>query len=131
MEIDQTRLVIKARHFDRTIQFYEQILGLPRLSSWESEEGRRALFQIGGTVIDVRGRARDEEGSDRDEAYEYTGPDHKLVVELDVPSAEAAYEELLFRDKNIPGGLRQDDDGLVFETYDPDGMKILFCERTD
>ena len=131
MEIDQTRIVLKARRFDRTLQFYEQILGLPRLSSWESEEGRRALFQIGGAVIDVRGRARGEEGSDRDEAYEYTGPGHKLVVELDVPSAEAAYEELLFRDKNIPGGLRQDDDSLVFETHDPDGMKIRFCERTD
>lgn len=131
MEIDQTRIVLKARRFDRTVQFYEQVLGFPRLSSWESDGGRRALFQMGGAVVDVRGRARGAEGSERDEAYDYTGPDHKLLIELDVPSAEATYQEHLFRDKNIPGGLRQVDGGLVFETHDPDGVKLLFRERSD
>jgi hypothetical protein len=48
---------------------------------------------------------------------------------LCVPSAEKAYEDLIFRDRNIPGGLRPDPDGaLVFETHDPDGVKIVFRE---
>ena len=47
-----------------------------------------------------------------------------------MPSAERAYEELLFRDKNVPGGLRRGADGvLAFETHDPDGVRILLREE--
>jgi hypothetical protein len=66
-------------------------------------------------------------GHGRDEAFDYQGPQHKLTLALVVPSAERAYEELIFRDRNIPGGLRLDSDGaLLFETHDPDGVKIVF-----
>lgn len=130
MEIDQTRIVLKARRFETTTRFYEQVLGFPRLSSWESEEGRRALFQMGGAVIDVRGRSRGAETTQRDEAFDYTGPQHKLVLELEVPSAEAVYDELIFRDRNIPGGLHVEEGREVFETHDPDGVKIVFRQRS-
>jgi len=50
-----------------------------------------------------------------------------MEIVLLVPSAEKAYEELVFRNRNIPGGLRPDPDGvMVFETHDPDGVRILF-----
>ncbi len=50
-----------------------------------------------------------------------------MTLTFVVPSAEKAYEELLQRDKNIPGGLRREDDGtLIFETHDPDGVKIVY-----
>ena len=63
----------------------------------------------------------------RDESFDYQGPEQKLTVVLTVTSAEKAYEDLIFRDRNIPGGLRPDPDGaLVFETHDPDGVKIDF-----
>ena len=62
-----------------------------------------------------------------DETYDYQGPKHKLSLALLVPSAEEAYQEAHFRDKNIPGGLRRDvDGGLIFETHDPDGVKVIF-----
>ncbi|MNC88416.1 hypothetical protein D3C83_42280 [compost metagenome] len=77
--------------------------------------------------MEVLGRAHGIEGTGYDELFDYQGPEHKLVLELMVPSAEKAYEQLQFRDKNIPGGLRTGTDGaLVFETHDPDGVKILF-----
>lgn len=131
MEIRQFRVVVKAHDFDRTCRFYGEVLALPRLQIWDREGGRGALFQAGTGAIEVLGRAH---GSDagrgrRDEVFDYQGPQHKLTVVLAVPSAEKAYEELIFRDQNIPGGLKREPDGsLAFETHDPDGVRIVFRE---
>jgi catechol 2,3-dioxygenase-like lactoylglutathione lyase family enzyme len=125
MEIRQFRVVVRARSFERTCRFYGESLALPRLASWEREDLRGALYAAGPGVVEVVGRTGDDAG-DYDEAFEYQGPEHKLVIALQVPSAEKAYEEILFRDKEIPGGLRRDAEGLLFETHDPDGVKIYF-----
>jgi catechol 2,3-dioxygenase-like lactoylglutathione lyase family enzyme len=131
MEIEQSRVVVKARNFDASNHFYEQTLAFPRLGNSDSEEGRKALFFAGGMAIEIQGRPRADESDRRDEAFDYQGPEHKMVVELMVPSATRVYEELIFRDRNIPGGLREDRDGTrVFETHDPDGVKIAFRERS-
>jgi len=128
MQIRQFRVVLKAKNFDRTCNFYGEVLALPRLQSWDDEEGRGALFQAGSGAVQVIGRPRDSHGWDED--FDYAGPQHKLVLAWIVPSAERAYEELLFRDKNVPGGLRKGmDGGLVFETHDPDGVRILLREE--
>ena len=129
MEIRQFRVALKARRFDRTCRFYNDILGLPRLRSWEGERGRGALFQAGPGVVEVRGRGRELEASDRSEAFDYQGPDQKMVITLLVTSAEKAYERLLLNDRNVPGGLMTLPDGrLAFETHDPDGVKVMLRE---
>ena len=89
MEIRQFRVVLKARDFDRTCRFYGETLALPRLQSWDRENGRGALFQAGSGAIEVIGRPH---GSDRgrDEAFDYQGPQQKLLLVLTVPSAEKA-----------------------------------------
>ena len=128
MQIRQFRVVLKAKNFDRTCNFYGEVLALPRLQSWDDEDGRGALYQAGTGAVEVIGRPRDSHGWDED--FDYQGPQHKLVLSWVVPSAERAYEELLFRDKNVPGGLRRGDDGaLTFETHDPDGVRILLREE--
>ncbi|HVT15784.1 MAG TPA: VOC family protein [Thermoanaerobaculia bacterium] len=130
MEIRQLRVVVRAKNFDATCRFYGEVLALPRLQNWEREDGRAALFQAGSGVIEVLGRPAGVERKQRDEAFDYLGPHHKLVLVLEVPSAEKAYEELLFRDRNIPGGLRRDaDGGLIFDTHDPDGVRIIFKQQ--
>lgn len=129
MEIRQFRVVLKARRFDRTCRFYNEILGLPRLRSWEGDEGRGALFQAGPGIVEVQGRPRDSEREDRHEAFDYQGPSQKMVLTLQVPSAQEAYERLLLGDRNIPGGLTTLADGSeVFETHDPDGIKVRYSE---
>ncbi|MBP1642915.1 MAG: short-chain dehydrogenase/reductase [Acidobacteria bacterium] len=126
MEIRQFRVVVRARDFDRSCRFYGETLALPRLQSWDREAGRGALFAAGTGAIEVLGRPHGLEAG-REESFDYQGPQQKLTVVLTVTSAEKAYEDLIFRDRNIPGGLRPDPDGaLVFETHDPDGVKIVF-----
>ncbi len=128
MEIRQFRVVVKARRFDRTCRFYNEILGLPRLRRWEGKPGRGALFQAGPGVVEVQGRTRDGE-NDPGEAYDYQGPAQKMTLTLRVSSAERAYERLLLNDRNIPGGLITLPDGtLAFETHDPDGVRIRLVE---
>ena len=130
MEIRQFRVVVKARDFERTCRFYGETLALPRLQSWDRETGRGALFQAGAGAIEVLGRAHGGEAPGYDEAFDYQGPDQKMVVVLMVPSAEKAYEQCQFRDRNIPGGLSATPEGgLVFETHDPDGVKVVFRQN--
>lgn len=129
MEIEGAHIVLRAANFDRTCHFYEQVLGFARVAAWDGESVRGASFVAGGAVVEVLGRTAG--GAGRDEAFDYQGPQHKMSLAFEVPSAEKAYEELLFRDQNISGGLRSGGDGaLVFETHDPDGVKILFREAT-
>ena len=129
MEIRQFRVVIRARSFDRTVRFYGDALALPRLQNWDREDGRGALFQAGSGVVEVLGRpAGDDDGMD--ESFEYQGPQQKMSLVMVVSSAEQAYSEILFREKNIPGGLRKDDEGnLLFETHDPDGVRVIFLQK--
>lgn len=128
MLIRQFRVTLKSHDFDRTCRFYGEVMSLPRLQSWDREDGQGALFQAGSGAIEVIGRPRGA-GAGYDEDFDYQGPQHKLVLTMQVASAEKAYEELLFRDRNIPGGLRREPDGSVlFDTHDPDGVKILLRE---
>jgi len=125
MEIRQFRAVLRARDFESTCRFYGEVMALPRVQSWDREDGRGALYQAGAGLLEVLGRPRGLENPDAD--FDYQGLQHKLSLSLVVPSAEKAYEELVFRDPNIPGGLRLDADGsLLFETHDPDGVKVVF-----
>lgn len=126
MEIRQFRVVVRARSFARSCRFYGESLSLPSLGSRALAGGREAVYQAGPAEVAVLGRSEEEEEDAYDEAFDLEGPLLKLTLELQVPSPEKAYEEALFRDKNIPGGLRHDADGrLVFETHDPDGVKIV------
>ena len=87
------------------------------------------VYQAGSGLIEVLGRPHSSGRPARDEAFDYQGPDHKLTITLLTSSAEKAYESLIFREKNIPGGLKQLPDGsTAFETNDPDGVKILLRE---
>lgn len=129
MDIRQFRVAIRAKNFDRTTRFYGDVLGLPRLQSWEREDARGALFQFGSAIVEVVARPQGDHRLGWDEAYDFQGPEQKMTLTLVVPSAEAAYESLLQRDQNIPGGLRHLEDGsLVFQTHDPDGVTLLFRE---
>ncbi len=130
MDIQELRVVVRAKRFERTRRFYGETLAFPEIGTWQEGERRGVRFQAGPAVVEVIGRAA-EEPLGWDEEFDYVGPKHKLTLTLVVPSAEKAYETLHFRDKNVPGGLRRDEQGgggLVFETHDPDGVKILFRE---
>jgi catechol 2,3-dioxygenase-like lactoylglutathione lyase family enzyme len=129
MEIRQTRVVIRTARFDRALKFYGDSLALPRLQSWDREDSRGALFQAGAAVVEIVGPPADQDPRLTDERFNPQGPLTKTKLVFIVPSAQQAYDEIFFRDKNIPGGFLKDDDGaLMFETHDPDGLRVAFKE---
>lgn len=129
MEIRQFRVVIRAKSFDRALKFYGEALALPQVQAWDREDSRGAAFQAGSAILEILGRPGGEDPRLHDERYDPEGPLTKTVFTFDVASAQQAYDEIFFREKNIPGGLRKDDDGkLMFETQDPDGIRVRFKE---
>lgn len=126
MEIEQFRITLKTRDYERTCIFYGETLALPELESWEREDILGSRFQAGAGVIEVLGRRPGAPKRDDDALFEYRGPHHEMEIVLAVPSPRKAYDELIFRQKNIPGGMLTDEDGEeYFRTYDPDGVHVL------
>jgi catechol 2,3-dioxygenase-like lactoylglutathione lyase family enzyme len=129
MEIRQFRVVIRTKDFERAVKFYGDSLALPRLQQWEREDARGALFQAGSAVLEVFGPPAGMDPRLVDERFDPQGPLTKTKLVFLVPSARQAYDEIFFRDKNIPGGLLADEDGvLMFQTHDPDGVRVAFKE---
>lgn len=127
MEIRRFQILIRAQDFERSCRFYGEVLALPRLHSWDREDSRGALFQAGSSLIEVRGRPHGIASKEPDEAYDFQGPERKLEIVLEVASVERIYEEIVVREKNIPGGLQVEPDGsMIFSTHDPDGVRLTF-----
>lgn len=127
MEIEQLRVTLKTRDFERTRRYYGTVLALPEVATFERDDLRGALFQAGPGEIEVLGRLAGAPRRADDDTFEYRGPEHEMVLTLFVPSPEKVYDELIFRDRSVSGGMRQEEDGsTAFVTYDPDGVKIVF-----
>jgi len=129
MEIRQFRVVIRSSNFERAMKFYAGALALPQSESWNRENERGAVFQAGAALVEIPGAPAGEDIRLNDERFNAQGPRIQLSLVLDVPSAQQAFEEIFFREKNIPGGLEKDDQGrLTFVTHDPDNLRIVFRE---
>jgi catechol 2,3-dioxygenase-like lactoylglutathione lyase family enzyme len=129
MEIRQSRVVIRTANFERAMKFYAVALALPQVQSWNRETERGAVFQAGSTLIEILGAPAGEDVRLNDERFKAQGPRILLSLVLDVPSAQQAFDEIFFREKNIPGGLEKDDQGrLTFVTHDPDNLRIVLRE---
>src|SRR5436309_443903 len=104
MEIRQFRVVIRTSSFERATKLYGNALGLPQLESWDREADRGAVYQAGTSVLEVVGPPASEDPRQNDERFNPQGPHIRAALVFEVPSAQAAFDEIFFREKNIPGG---------------------------
>lgn len=127
MDIERFRVKVRAREYERTCRFYGETLALPKVGSREEGEVAASEYQAGTATIQVIGRTPGTPRRAGDDVFEYRGPDQKLEIELMVASPQKVYDELIFRNQNLPGGMHELEDGsVVFQTSDPDGVRIIF-----
>ena len=120
------RFAFFARDFEKSVDFYQNVLGMEHVGGWDRPDGKGALLSAGGTaVVEIYGAA---EGS------EYTGP-MPTAINLALRLENASAVDEFYRRLAGIGGVRcespQDRSWghRSFIVYDPDEIPIhIYCE---
>ncbi len=126
MNILEFRFAFFARDFQKSVDFYQNMLGMKLVGGWDREDGKGALLSAGGaSVIEIYGAANGK-------TYEGPAP-AALNLALRVENASAVdqvYErlsglgaEMIESPQDRPWGHRS------FVIHDPDQIPIpIYCE---
>jgi catechol 2,3-dioxygenase-like lactoylglutathione lyase family enzyme len=122
------RFAFHARDFDKSVDFYQNILGLTYVGGWDRQDGKGALLSAGGTaVIEIYGAA---EGT----SYEGPGP---TAINLALRLSNALEVDELYRQLTMTTALKERIEHprdhhwghRSFVVHDPDGIPIhIYCE---
>lgn len=116
MQVVSSRVLLRPTDFDRSVRFYEQVLGLVRYREWGEAPHRGVMYFLGGGFLELT------EGGG-------WPPPQGVKLWLQVPDLEAAARELeaagveLLRPPRLePWGL------LEAAVCDPDGLELILVE---
>jgi len=128
MNVLEFRFAFYARDFDKSVDFYRNILGMKYVGGWDRDDGKGALLSAGGTaVVEIYGAV---------DGKTYEGPSPtalNLALRLEnVVAVDSFFERLADQGwerseepQNRPWGHRS------FIVHDPDGIPIhIYCELT-
>ena len=123
MNVLEFRFAFYTRDFEKSLDFYQNILGMPYIGGWDREDGKGALLSAGGTVvIEIYGAAEGQ-------AYEGPSPAaFNLALRFEKPSEVDAFFQLVAGkgvDRCVPP-QNQAWGHRSFIVYDPDGIPIHF-----
>jgi len=121
VEPHELTLVIFARDFDQTIDFYERRLELRRIESWHRDDSQGARFAAGeSAVVEVFGAP----GPGIDERTRVAG----VSLGLNVDSVDAWYATLRSRGIECTNPEDQWWGGRMFYCFDPNGLPVMISE---
>lgn len=116
MEILQSRILVRPRDRERTLEFYERVLELPVYREFGGEAHRGVVFFLGGGFLEVSGRA-EAEGTDATQLW------------LQVRDLEAVHRKLAERGVTIEEAPTRMPWGLdEMRARDPDGRLLVLVE---
>ena len=116
MHVLQSRVLLRPANFDRSIEFYEQRLGLSRYREWGSAPHRGVVYFLGGGYLELT------EGAG--------GPSPQGVrLWLQVADAAQAHRELVAAGVDVAAPPREQPWGLIeMDLADPDGLELIVVE---
>ena len=115
MDVRKLQFAFTARDFDASTYFYETVLGMKRITSWDRADGKGIVLSIGGkAAIEIY-------GAPEGKSYEGPAPTGMDIV-LEVDDVDAWYERIkaLIPVEGEP--QIQHWDGRNFFVHDPDGV---------
>jgi catechol 2,3-dioxygenase-like lactoylglutathione lyase family enzyme len=116
MQVLASRLLLEPAHFERSIAFYEDALGLVRFREWGESPHRGVVYFLGGGYLELH-----ESGS-------------RLMPQgmrlwLQVADVTATCAELSARGVQIDALPERKPWGLIeMELRDPDGLELVIVE---
>ena len=126
MDALELRIAVNVRNFARSVHFYEEVLGMARVSAWpDTGEGPGIILRVGQKqTIELFGPP-------------YAGADSQAVnggfsIVIRVPDVDEWHDQLEAVGVPIARGLIDNPWGdRSFGIDDPDGVRIWFRETTD
>lgn len=116
MEVLSSRVLLHPKHFERSLRFYSESLGLHIYREWGSGSNRGVVFFLGGGFLELS-------GSSRMSASENIGLWLQVrVVDAVGRELEEVGVEVLEPPTDKPWGLRE------MQIRDPDGLRIVIVE---
>lgn len=119
------RAAYNARDFDATVRFFDSVLGLECIRSWDRPSGKGALYSAGGNaVIEFLGAATGET------PFEAPPPDSFSLM-IEVESADRTLEDIVARGGVVARPIVDKPwNHRTFSVRDPNGVEIFFFEVT-
>ena len=122
----ELRLAMNVRDFARSVDFYERLLGIPRITAWHDEgDGPGIILRIGpGRTLELFGAPYAEPDAPP------VGGGFAIVIQVD--DVDAWHARLEAAGVPIARGLVDNPWGdRSFGVVDPDGVRIWFNQVTD
>jgi catechol 2,3-dioxygenase-like lactoylglutathione lyase family enzyme len=116
IEILSSRILLRPTDLERSVRFYEDVLGLAVYREWVEGGSRSVVFFLGGGLLEVSGSG-DERPTDATRLFlqvRALGAVRERLAERNVPIEEGPALK--------PWGLRE------MVARDPDGLALVFVE---
>lgn len=128
MQVLQSRVLLRPRDFERSVDFYETGLGLVRYRDWGEAPHRGVVYFLGGGFLELtEGSAPAREREPRSEGG--AGDTSPVRLWLQVADVNAARDELAARSIAIAAEPELKPWGLIeLSVLDPDGLELVFVE---
>lgn len=124
MHVLRSRILLRPRDFDRSVDFYEDQIGLVRSRDWGDVGHRGVVYFLGGGHLEL------SESASTDGANELRSADGaRIRMWLQVADVETSEAELRERGVEIQQPAEMKPWGLIeMSIIDPDGLEIVIVE---
>ena len=119
------RAALRAYDLERSLEFYNGLLGLPVIIRWDREDGAGALLDAGGGgVLELVGKPP---GMKMRAGWDFIPPIAKIELIIEVPDVDARHAAIV-----AAGGEPQSAPadtswgGRLFTVLDPDETPVVF-----
>lgn len=123
MSVLEARTVIRVGDFNKSLEFYKDVLNWEIVESWSKPNDQGAVFRVGDALLEILAQGKGE-------PYDLLIPNGKVTLAFWFDDVVKLYSELLSKHLKIEPPMMSfpwGDKG--FGIVDPDGMQLMFFQH--